>query len=180
MLKRLRRLAGTIDALNELTGRGVRWLALVMLFVQLTTVVLRYVFGTSYIAMQEAAVYLHACLFMAGAGYTLLHDEHVRVDILYGSAGPRTRAWIDLVGSLTLVLPTMVVIFAATWPYIVASWSIWEGPMAVGGIPAVFLLKGLVPAFCVLLFLQGVSMAIGRALFLLGVEPSSPVGKPAP
>ncbi len=159
--------ADAVDRLNEWTGRLVRWLALAMLLVQLGTVLLRYVFGTSYIALQESAVYLHAALFMLGAGYTSLHDGHVRVDILYGSAGPHRKAMIDLFGAVFLVIPTMATIFLVTWPFVRQSWLILEGPMSVGGIPAVFLLKALVPLFCILLGLQGLSLAVRSLLFLL-------------
>src|SRR5690625_7438097 len=92
-----------LDSINALVGRWVRWLSVALVLVQFVVVVLRYVFGTSFMAAQESIIYIHAVIFMAGAGYTLLKDGHVRVDIFYGEASRRTRALVDLFGSLFLL-----------------------------------------------------------------------------
>ncbi|HAR54056.1 MAG TPA: C4-dicarboxylate ABC transporter permease, partial [Roseovarius nubinhibens] len=94
----MEQLANLFDAINRVIGRGIRWLALVMLLIQFGIVVGRYVFGVNSIAVQESVLYLHATLFMLGAGYTLLLDRHVRVDIFYSKLGPRARRRIDLFG----------------------------------------------------------------------------------
>ena len=156
----LLRLAGTIDRLNTWVGLGVRWLLLAMLAVQFGVVLLRYVFGTSYISLQEAVVYLHATVFMLGAGYTLLADGHVRVDIFYAEASPRRQAWVNLLGSVLFLMPACGVLLVYTWRFVSRSWAILEGPISVGGIPAVFYLKTLIPLFAGLLLLQGLSLAI--------------------
>ena len=156
-------LASTADALDRVNagvGRVVRWLALLMLLAQFTVVVLRYLFGTSYIWGTETVIYLHAALFMLGAGYTLLVDGHVRVDIFYGSLGPKGQAWVNLIGTLVFLVPTCLVILWFTWRFTANSWAIREGPLSVGGIPAAFLLKTLIPAFAVLLLIQGTSLAL--------------------
>ena len=155
-----------LDAVNEAVGRAVRWLALALVATQFVVVVLRYVFGTSFIAMQEAVIYLHAALFMAGAGYTLLYDGHVRVDVFYGEASPRRKAWTDLFGVLLLLLPSCLLILYVSWGFMVQAWSILEGPMFVGGIRAVFLLKSLIPLFAILLLVQGAAMALRACLAL--------------
>ena len=97
--------ARMIDALNETIGRSVAWLALFMVLVQFIVVVMRYVFGIGSIFMQESIVYMHAIVFLAAAGYTLLHDGHVRVDIFYGSATPRQKAIVNLLGVLIFLWP---------------------------------------------------------------------------
>ena len=150
-------LADRFDALNRAVGNAVRWAALVMTLLQFAIVLLRYVFGISNIALNESVLYLHASLFMLGAGYTLLVDAHVRVDIFYAKAGARRRALIDLFGHIALLLPAMLALLIWTWPSVRNSWAILEGPISVGGIPASFLLKTLIPSFCVLLIIQSLA-----------------------
>ena len=157
-----------LDSINALIGRWVKWFAVALVLVQFAVVVLRYVFGTSYMAAQELIIYIHAVIFMAGAGYTLLKDGHVRVDIFYGEASRKTQALVDFFGSLLMLIPSCLVILYYTWGFVMRSWRILEGPISVGGIPAVFLLKSLIPVFAGLLLLQGISMALRNLLFLLG------------
>ena len=165
----MERLAARLDVINRVTGNMVRWLALAMVLVQFAIVLLRYVFGVSFIALNESVLYMHSTLFMLGAGYTLLVDDHVRVDIFYAKADDRGKARIDLFGHLLLLLPSMTVLLWWTWPSVSNSWSILEGPISVGGIPASFLLKSLIPAFCLLLIIQSVSCIV-KNLALLGEE----------
>ena len=165
----MNRLAEGLDTINRRVGQGVRWLALLMVLIQFSIVLLRYVFGISYIWLNESVLYLHSALFMLGAGYTLLVDEHVRVDIFYAKAGPRVRALIDLFGHVVLLIPAMVVLLLYSWPSVRNSWAVLEGPVSVGGIPASFLLKSLIPAFCVLILVQGVACLL-RDLVRLRAE----------
>lgn len=143
-----------LEAVNLHVGNVVRWSALLMLLLQFVIVVLRYVFGISYIFLNEGVLYLHAALFMLGAGYTLLVDKHVRVDIFYAKHSKRGQAKIDLFGHIFFLIPSMIILTVYSWPSVQASWEILEGPISVGGIPASFLLKSLIPAFCVLLIIQ--------------------------
>lgn len=160
--------ADALDRVNSLVGRAARWLALLMLLAQFLVVVLRYLFGTSYIWGTETVLYLHAALFMLGAGYTLLVDGHVRVDIFYAGLGERGRALVDLLGTLLFLLPTCLVILWFTWRFTWNSWAIREGPISVGGIPASFLLKTLIPAFAILLLIQGTSLLLRSLVRLQG------------
>jgi TRAP-type mannitol/chloroaromatic compound transport system permease small subunit len=153
----LERLADRLDRLNRLVGAGVRWFALAMVLLQFAIVVLRYVYGISFVSLNEGVLYLHAFLFMLGAGFTLLVDGHVRVDIFYARATQRGRSGIDAAGALILLLPSMVVLAWYSWPSVRNSWAVMEGAISVGGIPASFLLKSLIPAFCVLLIVQGLA-----------------------
>jgi TRAP-type mannitol/chloroaromatic compound transport system permease small subunit len=156
----LLRTAAACDFVNETIGRAVRWLALFLVLAQFALVLLRYVFGSTFIIMQESVLYAHAALFVLAAGYTLLHEGHVRVDIFYSQASARTRALINLAGVLLLLMPTCVFIIWFSWSYVARSWAIWEGPLLPGGIRAVYLLKTLIPLFGVLFLIQGFSMAL--------------------
>ena len=147
-------LADKLDAVNRQVGLAVRWLALIMVLLQFGIVLLRYVFGVSFVWLNESVLYLHGALFMLGAGYTLLVDEHVRVDIFYAKLSPRGRRMTDVLGNLFLLIPSMTVLLIYSWPSVRNSWSVLEGPISVGGIPASFLLKSLIPAFCVLILVQ--------------------------
>jgi len=144
----------TLDGFSLMVGMVMRWLALAMVLIQFGIVVARYVFGLSDVAVQESVLYLHATLFMLGAGYTLLVNGHVRVDIFYSRLGPKGQRRIDLFGHLFLLMPTMLAVIYWSWPAVTNSWGILEGPISVGGIKAVFLLKSLIPAFGILLLLQ--------------------------
>jgi TRAP-type mannitol/chloroaromatic compound transport system permease small subunit len=156
----------TIDRLNDAVGRGVAWLTLAMVLITFAVVLLRYVFAIGWVWMQESYVWLHGIVFMLGAGYTLLHQGHVRVDIFYRDAAPRRKALVDLFGSLLLLLPVVGLIFWVSLDYVADSWARLEESREAGGMPGLFLLKTVILGFCVLLGLQGLSLA-GRSLLVL-------------
>lgn len=156
-----------LDALAEGTGRAIAWLTLPMVLLTAVVVVLRYLFDAGAIWLQESVMYLHGSVFLLGSAYTLKHDAHVRVDIVYSRLGPRSRHWIDLLGSLMFLMPVSALVLIYTVPYVVKSWSLLEGSPEVGGIPAVFLLKTLLPVSATLLLLQGVAEALRNATALL-------------
>jgi TRAP-type mannitol/chloroaromatic compound transport system permease small subunit len=143
-----------LERINRVIGGIVCWCALLMVLLQFGIVLLRYIFGISYIFLNEGVLYLHASLFMLGAGYTLMLDAHVRVDIYYAARSPRGKAFTDLFGHLMFLIPSMLVLAYYSWPTVRDSWKIMEGPVSVGGIPASFYLKSLIPAFCALLIIQ--------------------------
>ena len=124
---------------------------------------LRYAFGMGSIWLSESIIYGHAALFMLAAAWTLREGGHVRVDIFYADAAPRTKAWIDLLGALLLLLPFMLVLLWLSLPYVARSWAILERSRETSGLPAVFLLKTLIPLFAVLMALQGIAQAIRAA-----------------
>ena len=166
----LRALAGAIDRFNDGVGSWIAWLAVIMVLVQFAVVVLRYVFGIGLIVLQESVVYLHGVLFMLGAGYTLLRGGHVRVDIFYQPATARSKAAVDLAGTVLFLLPVCSLIAIYSFPYIANSWAVHEGSKETSGIQAVYLLKSVILVFTFLLGLQGVSMALHSALVLCGIE----------
>jgi len=158
------RVADALDGINRGLAHVIRWLALLMVLVQFAIVVGRYVFGVNSIAAQESVLYMHSALFILAAGYTLLVDKHVRVDVFFAGLSPAGQRRVDVFGHLFLLMPSMTALLYWSWPSVRNSWSILEGPLAVGGIEAVFLLKSLIPAFCVLVMLQSLSLLI-RLLF---------------
>ena len=159
-----------VDALNDWIGRTVAWLTLGCVLTCFAVVVLRYAFNFGVPWLQELYVWQHAAVFMAGAGYTFLRGGHVSVDVLYGKAGPRRRAWIDIAGTLLFLFPWLAVVATASAPFVLSSWSIREASSTAGGMPALYLLKSLLWIFCALLFVQGLALIARRSLFLAGHE----------
>ena len=161
-------LVRSLDLVNATVGRCVKWLAVVLVLVLFGVVVLRYVFGTSFIALQESVIYIHSAIFMLGAGYTLLHGGHVRVDIFYRGASNRFRAWVDIFGVVFLLTPMMLVVLYYSEGFVTRSWLRLEGSGEAGGLPGLFLLKTVIPAFCGLMLLQGFSLLARSVLVLCG------------
>ena len=159
-------LAGRIDRLTTTIGRAVAWLALVVVLLQFALVVARYLFGLGSIWLTEAVIYGHATLFMLAAPWTLRSGGHVRVDVFYAEASPRTQAKIDLIGAALLLLPFAAVLIWLSVPYAARSWAILERSQETSGLPLVFALKTLIPLFAVLMALQGIAQAI-RAIQVL-------------
>lgn len=169
----LKRLANAIDATNDWIGRAIAWLTLGMVLVEFTVVLSRYVFGLGSTLMQESIVYMHATVFLVCAGYALVHNGHVRCDIFYATMTPRTRAIVDILGTLVFLLPMCVLVGWMAWPYVKASWAVMEiSQEGRLGIPAVYLLKTLILVFTGLLTLQAVSLILQSALVLAGAEPN--------
>ena len=159
----LTRLADRIDRLTTTIGRAAAWLVLAVVLLQFALVVARYLFGIGSIWLSEAVIYAHATLFMLAAAWTLAAGGHVRVDIFYADANRRTKGIIDLAGALVLLLPFALTLFLLALPYTARSWAILERSQEASGLPLVFLLKTLIPAFAVLMALQGVAQAIRAA-----------------
>jgi len=159
-------LADRIDRLTSGVGRAVAWLILVVVGLQFTLVVARYLFGLGSVWLTETVIYAHATLFMLAAAWTLLAGGHVRVDLFYADASARTKAMVDLIGALLLLLPFMLVLVWLSVPYAARSWAILERSQEASGLPIVFVLKSLIPVFAVLMALQGISHAIRAAAVL--------------
>ncbi|WP_150526017.1 TRAP transporter small permease subunit [Roseibium sediminis] len=162
----MEKLASALERINQIIGHGLCWAALAMLLLQFAIVLLRYVFGFSFIFLDEGVLYFHAAIFMLGAGYTFLVNGHVRVDIFYSGMTPRKKALVDIFGHLFLLTPALLVLIWYSWPSVRGSWAILEGPISVGGIPASFLLKSLIPAYCALLLVQGLAALLRDILRL--------------
>ena len=159
-----------LDNLSENIGRTIAWLTLLMVITQFTVVVLRYLFNIGWIAMQESILYMHALVFMLGAAYTLKHNAHVRVDIFYHKMTHRGKAWVDVLGTLLLLLPVCIFIFSYSWEYVANSWALLESSREAGGLPGLFVLKTSLLAMAGLLGLQGISLLLKNLLVLLNPD----------
>ncbi|GLS82768.1 TRAP transporter small permease subunit [Paraferrimonas haliotis] len=146
-----------INRFSELLGHLLAWLTLVMALLLLTVVALRYVFEIGSIALQESVLYLHGAILLLGAGFTLKHDAHVRVDVFYRGFSKHQQAWVNLLGNLLFLLPVTVFIGAVSWEYVWVSWQRLEGSAEAGGLPLVFIQKSLILAFVVTFTLQAIA-----------------------
>jgi TRAP-type mannitol/chloroaromatic compound transport system permease small subunit len=169
-VKFLSKIAAGIDILNEWVGRGVSWITLALVLVVFIDVVMRYLLNTSYVFTQELEWHLFAFIFLMGAGYTLLHDGHVRVDIIYQRLGFKGRAWLNLIGVILFLIPGCLMVISTSFKFAYNSFSMLEGSPDPGGIPFRFILKGCIAAGFFLLLLQGISLGIHSLLQLLGFE----------
>jgi len=159
-----------IDGLNEWVGRGVAWVTLALVLVIFVDVVMRYLFNKSFVFTQELEWHLFGFIFLIGAGYTLLHDGHVRVDIIYQRLGFKGQAWINLMGVIVFLIPGCLMIIITSFKFVLTSFLILEGSPDPGGIPFRFIVKGFIPAGFSLLLLQGLSLGVHSLLQILGVE----------
>lgn len=170
MLNLLKVFCGAIDSTNEAVGRIVSWISLLLVLVVFVDVVMRYLFKSSFVFIQELEWHLFAFIFLIGAGYTLLHDGHVRVDIIYQRLSIKGRAWVNLIGVIFFLIPGCWLVIATSWKFVGNSFSMLEGSPDPGGIPYRFIVKGTMTVGYALLLLQGLSMGLHALLQLLGVE----------
>ena len=159
-----------IDTLNEWVGRGVAWVTLGLVLVVFIDVVMRYLFNTSFVFTQELEWHLFGFIFLIGAGYTLLHDGHVRVDIIYQRLGFKGQAWVNFCGVLLFLIPGCIMVITTGWKFAATSFAMLEGSPDPGGIPFRFILKGCIPVGFTLLLLQGISLGIHSFMQILGLE----------
>jgi TRAP-type mannitol/chloroaromatic compound transport system permease small subunit len=162
----LRQLQSAINGFTDATGRALSWLLLAMMLLNCLVVILRYGFDQGSIFLQESVSYLHASVFMLGAAYALKHGAHVRVDIFYRRFSPRSKAWIDSLGTIIFLIPLCGYLLMSSWQFVLQSWQIREISPEPGGIPAVFLLKTLIPLMAANLSLQALAGLIGNLLTL--------------
>ena len=169
-MKPLLRLSGFIDALNERVGRLSYWLILVMVLISAGNATVRYAFDRSSNAWLEIQWYLFSAVFLFCAGYTLLHNQHVRIDVITSHLSRRARAWIDILGTLFFLLPMAIAIMWMSWPVFVDAYVHHEVSTNAGGL-IVWPARLMVPIGFFLLVLQGFSELIKRIAFLRGLIP---------
>jgi TRAP-type mannitol/chloroaromatic compound transport system permease small subunit len=163
----VQRIANGIDRATAALGRVAAWCCLYLVLAEFAVVVMRYLLGIGSIRLQESVLYAHAALFLLAAAWTLRIDGHVRVDVFYAQAAPRTKAMVDLFGTIVFLFPVVIAVAVLSVPYVARSWRILEGSREASGLPFVYLLKTLIPLFAVLLGFQGVAQAIRAALVLI-------------
>jgi len=169
-MKALLALSRLIDSINEYVGRTVYWLVLVAVLVSAANATSRYALDRASNAWLELQWYLFAAVFLLCSGYTLLHNEHIRIDVIAGRLSRRTQVWIDIFGTLFFLLPMATYILWLSWPIFMNAWNSNEVSASAGGLirwPA----RAMVPAGFFLLSLQGASELIKRIAFLRGLIP---------
>jgi TRAP-type mannitol/chloroaromatic compound transport system permease small subunit len=159
-----------ISAVNKWVGLTLSWLALAVVLVCFAVVVQRYFFHVTQLWMQDLYVWLAGAMFTGVAGFALLRDDHVRVDIFYRPWSVRKKAIADLVGVVVFLLPFMIVVALYANTFVQRSWRIFEASANIGGMPGLFVLKSFILLFCALVGLQGLAWAARSVLVLAGRE----------
>ena len=163
-------LSRLIDALSNRVGRLIYWLILVAVLISAGNAIVRYAFNTSSNAWLEIQWYLFSVVFLFGAGYTLLHDQHVRIDVISGMLSKKTQTWIDILGTIFFLLPMAIAIMWMSWPVFIEAYTRNEVSANAGGL-TVWPARLMVPVGFFLLVLQGLSELIKRIAFLRGLIP---------
>ncbi len=175
-MKLLLQISRWIDAMTEHVGRTIYWLVLIAVLVSSVNASVRKLFDMSSNAFLELQWYLFSAIFLLGAGYALLKQEHVRIDVIYGKFSKRIQIWIDILGTLLFLMPMALLILWHSWPIFVNALLSNEQSSSAGGL-VVWPVRLLLPAGFVLLIVQAVSELIKRVAFLKGLIPD-PSEKP--
>jgi TRAP-type mannitol/chloroaromatic compound transport system permease small subunit len=171
-MKPLLAFSRVVDDVNALFGRAADWMTLLACLISAGNAFMRYGISYSSNAWLEVQWYLFAGMVMLGASYTLFRNEHVRVDIVFGSVSERTRLWIDILGIIVFLLPAMILLAWMTWPFFLDSWQRMEGSQNAGGLLR-WPVKILLPLGFLMIALQGLSELIKRIALLRGLRPAS-------
>lgn len=171
------RLKRFVDCFHHWLGLVLGWCTLLMVAVTCLLVGMRYILqGGNLVFVQEVVIYLHATIFMLGAAWGLHTNQHVRVDVFYRRWSARKRAWIDALGALIFLLPTACFFLLVSTNFVARSWAMGETSPEPGGIPALFLLKSLIPAMALLLTFQGLVEVAKAACQLLNDDEEPAAG----
>ena len=162
----MKNIANLFDNINRYTGYLCAFLVVLMTVNVFIVVFLRYLFGISFIWLQETYVWMHAYIFMAGAGFTYLNDAHVRIDIIYRSSSKVYKSIVDLVGNIFLLMRFLYIIWSYSFPFVYKSFQINEVSREAGGLPMLFLLKAAILIFAFLLFIQALSKLINNFIII--------------
>jgi len=163
----LKNLCYTINYINKIAGFICALLVVLMSLNVFLVVVLRYLFGISFIWMQETYVWMHAYIFMLGAGFTYLNDDHVRIDIIYRSSSKLYKALVDSIGIIFLLLPFLYIIWNFSYPFVYKSWEMNEISREAGGLSMLYLLKLAILLFVALLSIQAIAKIINNFINII-------------
>ncbi len=159
------------DKINEWIGSYIVTSAVILfILVIFSNVIMRYVFNTSFVFMAELEWHVFAFIFLMGAGFTLLYDGHVRVDIFYSMMDRKKQAFINLFGVIVFLIPSCYLVLSTTIPWVIVAYKVGEVSIDPGGIPARFLLKATLPTGYFLMLIQGISLLI-KSVFILMNKP---------
>ena len=154
------KISNVFDFINKIAGYICGILVFLMTLNVFFVVMLRYIFGISFIWMQETYVWMHAFVFMLGAGYTYLMNEHVRIDIIYRESSKKYKKIINLVGNIIFLIPFLYIIFFYSFPFVLKSFQMSEISREAGGLGMLFILKSSILFFVLLIFIQVISKII--------------------
>lgn len=169
-MQALLRMSRIIDAINERVGKTVYWLVLATVLISAANAIVRKVFNMSSNAMLELQWYLFSAIFLFCAGYTLLRNEHVRIDVITGRLSVRAQTWIDVFGTIFFLLPMAGLFLYLSWPVFMRTFVHGEISTNAGGL-VIWPARLLVPIGFALLILQGLSELTKRVAFLAGAGP---------
>ena len=164
----LLKLSRLIDALTERIGKAVLWLVLIVVLVSAANAIMRYTIHYSSNAFLEIQWYLFGVIFLFSSGYTLLRNEHVRIDLVSSRFSKRGQVWIDIFGILFFLMPMAIVIMLLSWPVFMNAFESQEMSNSAGGL-IVWPARLMIPVGFFLLILQAISELIKRAGFLMGL-----------
>jgi TRAP-type mannitol/chloroaromatic compound transport system permease small subunit len=173
----LRKFEQVINRLSGISGWLAGWLCVLMILVVFIDVVARYAFASGSIAMQEMEWHLFAAMFLLGASYTMREDANVRVDVFYGRMNPRTKAAVDILGTVLFVIPMCTLILYSSYDFVSYSYQIQEVSVDPGGLPYRFAFKALLPIGYTLVLLQSLSVISRNARLLCGNERENNTGR---
>ena len=162
----IEKFVNAVDSVSDKIGRFVGWLTTSMVLIVFYDTVMRYAFNKGNVALQELEWHLFAVVFLIGAAYTLKEGGHVRVDILFINFSRKTKAWVDLVGTIVFLIPFCIMLIFATEKFVANSWAVREISPDPGGLPARYVLKAMIPLGFFLLIFQGLSEA-GKCLLVI-------------
>lgn len=158
------------DSLSDKVGKIVGWLTTLMVLTVFYDTIMRYAFNKGNVALQELEWHLFAIVFLIGAAYTLKEGGHVRVDILFIKFSRKTKAWVDLFGTLVFLIPFCILVIYSTQKFIGNSWAVREVSPDPGGLPGRYLLKSMIPVGFVLLIIQGCSEVLKNIMVIAGYK----------
>jgi len=170
MIKLLEGYISFSDKIIEWTGRKVSWLTAVLVIIICYDVFMRYLFNSSSAAIYELEWHVFALIFLLGAAFALKHDRHVRVDVFYSRFPVKVKAWVNLVGTLVLLIPFCWIMIIKGSEFVASSFRLFESSPDPGGLPARYLIKAAIPLGISLLFIQAISLALKSMLIIMGVE----------
>jgi TRAP-type mannitol/chloroaromatic compound transport system permease small subunit len=172
MIQVMKLIADGIDAVNTAIGRVLVLLLPLVVLIASAVVVLRYVFAIGFPWLAESYIWLNGLIMAIGAGYVLKIDKHVRVDVFYKIFSDRTKAVVNILGILLLLWPSLYVLYDFALPFVMRSWRMHEISPTSDGLPAMYILKTGVLAFCLLCALQGLALLLRSILILLAAHSS--------
>ena len=166
----MRRIANFLSSLNEIVGRATAWLTTILVVFMCFDVVRRYLFNQTAGWITELEWHLFALIFLLGAGYTLKHDKHVRVDLFYAKFSSKQKAWVNLLGTLLFLIPWCWIIIASSYYYAHNAYLINEASPDPGGLPARYIIKFSITLGFILLLLQAIALIIESLLTIAGKD----------